>query len=38
MAKSKKGRKGAVHVKGYSYVRKGKRIRVPGYNRRRAKK
>jgi len=38
MAK-KRGRKGgAVHVKGFSYMRKGKRIRVPGYNRKKPKK
>ena len=37
MAK-RKGRRGAVAVKGYSYKRKGKTIRVTGYRRKRAKK
>ena len=39
MARKKRGRKGgAVGVKGYSYVRKGKRIHVTGYRRKKAKK
>lgn len=36
---AKRGRKGsAVRVKGYSYVRKGKRITVRGYGRKKPKK
>ena len=33
MAKKRKSRGGAVKVKGYSYTRKGKTIKVAGYRR-----
>ena len=38
MARKRRGRKGgSVHVKGYSYMRKGHRVSVKGYNRKKGR-